>query len=136
VREIPKQFFEREEKMTTSKSQKVINTVRENPGIKASEVCEMTGLSSSFVSSILTFSKQKGILYNDESAHWFYKGNGMKLDEARKVRTVGDLKRAIGDVPDEWPLMLNYRTDEETNEAVAITEINSHWHGVLTFEHE
>lgn len=122
--------------MTTSKSQKVINTVRENPGIKTSEVCEMTGFTPSFVSSILTFSKQKGKVYNDESAHWFFKGKGMNLDEAREVRTVGDLKRAIGDVPDEWPLMLNHRTDDETSEAVAITEINSYWHGVLTFEHE
>jgi hypothetical protein len=51
--------------MTTSKSQKVINTVRENPGIKTSEGCELTGFTPSFVSSILTLSKQKGIVYND-----------------------------------------------------------------------
>jgi hypothetical protein len=36
--------------MNASKSQKVINTVRENPGIKASEVCEITGFTLSFVS--------------------------------------------------------------------------------------
>ena len=60
----------------------------------------------------------------------------MKYEQERPVRTVGELKKALEDVPDDWVLVLNHKDDNGEGTAVDINEVNSYWHGALTFEHE
>jgi hypothetical protein len=56
----------------------------------------------------------------------------MKLDQEFECRTVGQLKKLLENVPDEWVLV----TPNEDCHATNITHINSFWHGALTFEQE
>lgn len=56
----------------------------------------------------------------------------MKLDQEFECRTVGQLKKLLENVPDEWVLV----TPNEEADATNITHINSFWHGALTFEQE
>lgn len=51
------------------------------------------------------------------------------------VKTIGDLRKALKlleDLPDSLILV----THNDDGECINITEINTHWHGALTFEHE
>jgi hypothetical protein len=55
----------------------------------------------------------------------------MEINKEHECKTVGDLKRLLKDIPDEWQLV----TTNDEADAVNITHINSYWHGALTFEH-
>jgi len=53
-----------------------------------------------------------------------------ELNEEYPCTTVGELKKLIQDMPDDWILVV---PDMEAD-ARSITHINSYWHGALTFE--
>lgn len=53
----------------------------------------------------------------------------MELDTELQCRTVGELKKILQDVPDEWTLI----TVHDNGDAWDIDRVNSYWHGSLTF---
>ena len=58
------------------------------------------------------------------------KGDVMKYNEEFECMTVGELKKLLESVPDEWVLV----TTNDEADCVRITHVNSYWHGALTFE--
>jgi len=53
-----------------------------------------------------------------------------ELDVENECRTVGELKKLIEDMPDDWVLI----TPSDYGEAEDVTHVNTYWHGALTFE--
>lgn len=55
-----------------------------------------------------------------------------KLNEEHPCTTVGELKKLIQDMPDDWVLVIS----DDESDCRHITHVNSFWHGALTFEYD
>jgi len=51
-----------------------------------------------------------------------------ELNAESECSTVGELKKLIEDMPDDWVLVVDVDGAED------VTHINTHWHGALTFD--
>lgn len=105
-----------------------LKIIREYPGKTSSRYAQLLNKPQNVVSGLISGMVKSGKI--TKQGRYYFAAD--LWDLRIPVKTVGELKKALENIPDNWQLV----TTNDNSDAVNITEINSLWHGVLTFEHD